>query len=431
MTENVKENHRPMKLWRLLSSQNPLLPRSAYARAILALVYLGFATGLYAIAAIFIHGPELLEATDYIPWGINISTYIFFVLTSSGLCFVASLGHVFQIEGYEAIGKRAVYLAIVTMLAGFVALIPDIGRPERMIFYLLTPNFSSLMWWMGVFYGLELAFIVVEFLLLQKGALGGAKIMGVGALISALFAVTTVGGIFGVVMARPFYFGAFTPLYFLLTAFLSGLAAISLASIVTSWATGKVLDPMVSGTISQLAKLLTLVLGIALIFTAWKMLVGLYAPADEYRGAFTQVTGHWMWQAEVLVGLVVPFVLVALAVYLKARAVPITLIASSLVLAGLFIGRLDLVIAGQALPLKALRAPELSVYVPSTAEVLNIVAAIAFCGLLYGFGERFLQLAHHDVSHEEREAADAVPYYLPRAVSPQVMQAARQARADD
>ena len=431
MTDNLGGNRRQMNLRALFDVQSPLLPQSPYARAILALVYLGFATGLYAIAAIFIHGPELLKATDYIPWGINISTYIFFVLTSSGLCFVASLGHVFRLEGYEAIGKRAVYLAIVTMLAGFVALVPDLGRPERMIFYLLTPNFSSLMWWMGALYGLELAFIVVEFLLLHKGALRGAKIMGVGALLSALCAVTTVGGIFGVVMARPFYFGAFTPLYFLLTAFLSGLAAISLASIVTSWAMGRELDPMVSGTISHLAKLLTLVLGITLIFTAWKMLVGLYAPADEYRSTFTQVTGNWMWQAEVLGGLVLPFLLVVLAIYTKARAVPITLIASSLVLAGLFVGRLDIVIAGQALPLKALRAPELSVYIPSAAEALNIVGAIAFCGLLYGFGERFLQLAHRDVSPEEQEAADAVPYYLPRAAGAQVMPASRQARADD
>ena len=129
--------------------------------------------------------------------------------------------------------------------------------------------------------------------------------------------------------------------------------------------------------------------------------------------------------------MVVPFVLVALAVYLKARAVPITLIASSLVLAGLFIGRLDMVIAGQALPLKALRDPELSVYVPSAAEALNVVGAIALCGLLYGFGERFLQLAHRDVSPEEQETAGGVPYYLPRAASAQVMQAARQARSDD
>ena len=431
MTNDLDGKHRLMSLRRLLRSQNPLLPQSAYARAVLVLVYLGFATGLYAIAAIFIHGPELLEATDYIPWGIQISTYVFFVLTSTGLCFVSSLGHVFRVKGYETVSKRAVFLAIVTMLAGFVALVPDLGRPERMIFYLLTPNFSSLMWWMGFLYGVYFMFMVAEFLCIHKEAMDKARIMGIGGLLAAISAHSTLGGVFGVVMARPYYFGAFMPLYFLLTAFLSGLAAISLASIVTSWAMGKELDQMVNGTISQLARLLTLVLGIALIFTAWKMLVGLYAPADEYRATYAHVTSNWVWQAEVIGGMVIPFILVALTVYFKARAVPITLIASGMVLAGLFIGRLEMVIAGQALPLKALRSPELSVYIPSAAEALNVVGAMALCGLLYGFGERFLQLAHRDVSHEEREAADAVPYYLPRAVSPQVMQAARQARADD
>lgn len=381
-----------VSLWTLLDVRSPWYPQSAYARAIMVLVLLVFTTGLYATAAIFIQGPALLEATDYIPWGIQISTYIFLALTASGLCVVSSLGHVFGIKGYEVISKRAVFLAIVTLIAGFVALAPDLGRPERMILYLLTPSFSSPIWWMGFFYAVYFIFMVAEFLSIHKGRMDWARVMGIGALVFAISAPSTLGGVFGVVMARPLYFGAFMPLYFLLTAFLSGIAIISLASIIAPWAMKKELDSESRNITTQLRRLLALVLGITLIFTAWNMLVGLYAPADVYRATYSHVLSSWLWRTEITLGLAIPFVLVILAAYFKTRVIPIILAASSFALLGLFIGRLNMVVAGQALPLKALRAAELGVYVPSSVEILSVIGAVAFGGFLYATGERFLRL---------------------------------------
>ena len=56
MTDNLGGNRRQMNLRALFDVQSPLLPQSPYARAILALVYLGFAVavGPWAVAALFV-----------------------------------------------------------------------------------------------------------------------------------------------------------------------------------------------------------------------------------------------------------------------------------------------------------------------------------------------------------------------------------------
>ncbi|MDO8671619.1 MAG: NrfD/PsrC family molybdoenzyme membrane anchor subunit [Dehalococcoidia bacterium] len=398
----------PAALPALLNVRSAWFPKSALARAILVILVLGVATGFYAIAAIFIHGPALLDATDYIPWGILISTYIFFVLSSTGLCFVSSLGHVFGIKKFEAISKRAVFLAIATMLSGFVALIPDLGRPERMLFYLLTPNFTSLLWWMGFLYSIYLVFMVAEFLAMHVGRMDWAKAMGIGGLVSAVAAHSTLGGVFGVIMARPFYFGPLMPLYFLLTAFLSGLAVMSLVGAVTPWMTGKKMDVEAKAVTRELGKLLILMLAIALVITVWKMLVGLYSPAESYRDTFSEVANSGLWQAEVTLGLLIPFIAVIVAAYYK-KSIGLISAAAVFILVGLYIGRLDMVLAGQIMPLKVLRDIKFTMYAPSAAEALSVVGALLFCTLIYATGEKFLELAksHLAVAHTEEDSTTA------------------------
>src|SRR5665648_80943 len=55
----------------------------------------GTAAGIHAK---LIGSLEAYGAYREIPWGILISTYVFFVLTSTGLCLVSSIGHVFGVK---------------------------------------------------------------------------------------------------------------------------------------------------------------------------------------------------------------------------------------------------------------------------------------------------------------------------------------------
>jgi len=57
---------------------------------VLLLTAVGLGTGLYA----FIVGHHHVYAvTREVPWGILISTYAFFAITSTGLCILAAISH--------------------------------------------------------------------------------------------------------------------------------------------------------------------------------------------------------------------------------------------------------------------------------------------------------------------------------------------------
>jgi molybdopterin-containing oxidoreductase family membrane subunit len=100
-------------------------------------------------------------------WGVLISTYIFFVVTSTGLCLVSSIGHIFGVESFMPLAKRAVFLAIVTLCAGFFVICAEIKVPIRMMLYnIISPNLTSNIWWMGTLYGVALMVMILEFIFL-------------------------------------------------------------------------------------------------------------------------------------------------------------------------------------------------------------------------------------------------------------------------
>ena len=57
-----------------------------------------YAFAFIALDAIRTGYHEAYATTREIPWGILISTYVFFVVTSTGLCIVSSIGHVFGVK---------------------------------------------------------------------------------------------------------------------------------------------------------------------------------------------------------------------------------------------------------------------------------------------------------------------------------------------
>jgi len=127
--------------------------------ALLALA--GAAVGLHGMITGYHH---VYGVTREISWGLLISAYIFCVVTSTGLCIVSSIGHVFGGEAFMPIAKRAVFMSIMFMFGGFCIIFFDIENPFRMaIWNVISPNFVSNMWWMGTLYGMYLVFMVIEY----------------------------------------------------------------------------------------------------------------------------------------------------------------------------------------------------------------------------------------------------------------------------
>ena len=178
---------------------------------------------IWGITQYLIHGHHAYNVSREHPCGLLISGYIFFVGTSTGLCIIASLGHVFGIKEFNHIGKRTTLLAIITLLPGFIIILSEIGHPVTMMIYnILSPGTTSAIWWMGTLYGLVLTFIILEFGFALRGDHKWAIRFGIGGLIAEVAAFTTLGSVFAYLVARPIMNGPFIPLYFLLTAVVAG-----------------------------------------------------------------------------------------------------------------------------------------------------------------------------------------------------------------
>jgi molybdopterin-containing oxidoreductase family membrane subunit len=382
-----------------LQNGNGLLPGNPATRMLLSFsaigVLVGFAAIIYVLKVGHLHAYNL---TREIPWGILISSYVFFVVSSTGLCLVSSLGHVFGFKQFEQIGRRAIVLAIITLLTGFGTIAMELNHPLRMaIWVVLSPNLASPIWWMGTLYGIYLLLLSFELYALMKNRHRTASLFGLLGFIAAVSAHSNLGAVFGLLEARPFWYGPFLPIYFILSAMVSGGALLALIVYFNPVLRGRALSSDDHGFLQVLGKLQALLLGLLIFFVIWKILPGLYGrPPGKYEATMAMLNGTFavnFWVFEVLIGMAIPF---ALLLNPRTRTSFGVMLAGLLSTLGIFFMRYDLVIAGQIVPMRpsfAEGAESLLHYTPSLAEMAIVIGALCACLLLYILAEMKFNLS--------------------------------------
>jgi len=351
----------------------------------------------FGVDALFIGHEHAYAVTREVPWGLMLAAYVFFVVTSTGLCLVSSIGHVFGVESFKPIAKRSVFLAISTIVAGFVVIAFEIENPWRMAIYnIISPNLSSNIWWMGTLYGAYLFFMLIEFALLQMGKHKEAGILGLLGVVAGVAAHSNLGAVFGLLNGREFWHGPYMPIYFITSAMMSGCAAV----IFFHWAGYKIngwkMSTELQNSLSSVAKLGALLYCVILFFTTWKMISGIAGhPPGKYEAMMSLISGPYamnFWIAEVGMGMVIP-----LAIILAVRAKNITAMAigSAASIFGIFFMRYDLVIVGQIVPgfheYNIVGQPHLFSYSPSLHEYVITMAGFTFAAMLFMIGERMFR----------------------------------------
>jgi len=359
--------------------------------------------GIYGVFNMLTKGHMASYGTSRsVPWGILISTYVFFVVSSTGLCLISSLGHVFGIKKFEVIGKRAIIMAIFTILCGFGVIATEIGHPFRMAIYnIISPNLHSAIWWMGTLYGVYLICIIIEFFFLMTHNHKGAALAGLAGFIAGISAHSNLGAVFGFIEARPFWHGPYLPIYFILSALISGCALIIIIMNVAYGGASK-LPENVRDALVSISKIFGLLLGILLFFEIWKVLTSVYgAPPEKYETILTLLTGPLsinFWFFEILLGILIPFTIVLVT---KGKSIGAILFGAVSSVIGIFFMRYDLVVAGQLLPMREPTAGAriqnatlegLVSYLPTASEITIVVGAIFLCIFLYLVAERYLNL---------------------------------------
>jgi len=332
----------------------------------------GLLIGFYAIAAIFIQGHgHTINTSNLVPWGLQITTYIYFVLISTGCTFVNFFGHVFFPKEYKPFASRVIFLGILTAAAAFFSLATEMGRIDRMYNFLLSPNPTSPMFWMSVWYTCYFIAIVMEYVNIQRNRHSNAVMWG--AFFVAVITHSTLGSLLGAVSSRQYYYSALLPIYFLFIAFLTGCALTTIVAALT--VKQKKLDETYH--LTPFVKFLRIGLGLAFLTGFWRLMIGL---AGHVEGSEVfRLTAMNNIFFGLVVAVIVPFFMLRMN-----RSANWLILVGLFIMATQFKTRNDLVVGGFKIPVfRAYEIPAVVHYTPSIYEMLVVVASVSLVTILY------------------------------------------------
>lgn len=334
-------------------------------------------------------------SSDGVNWGMAVSTYVFFALISSGFTMIASLSTVFGFKQFYPIAKRCIWLSIITLIAGFSALALELGHPFRMLWAMPTGmQVMSPMFWMGVFYLIDLFLLIIKFILICRDDWDSptSHLLGTASFVSVILASGMLGLVFGSMAMRPMWYGSFTSIYFMLTAALSGAAGIVLAVYLSyGFDRERMPEPLrtQAGT-EDLPKVFATFIGIALVMILTRFWTGLWSNLDGLEG-FRALVRSPLFHFQIWLGLALP--LWAMMNSATNRRVSWQVASAILVLLAMSINRYEFVVGGQLVPMfKGNWMNSLEAYTPSLTEWAILLMSWAMGFALYALGEKLFKL---------------------------------------
>jgi molybdopterin-containing oxidoreductase family membrane subunit len=231
-------------------------------QVILALVWaVAFVAGAYGLFQRITLGHTIANYGSYMPWGLWVAMYIYFIGLSAGAFLLSSLIYVGGVQRLERIGKLALFTAFITLVSGLLTIWLDLGHQERFWEVYTRPNpFSMMAWmvWLYTAYFLLLIFetyfavrrhlpawsrfpgvrgaVAVVLTLGRQKPLSEAEVArdnrivkwlgGIGVPLAIAFH-GGVGALFGTVLARELWHSSLYPIMFLTGALLSGGALLT------------------------------------------------------------------------------------------------------------------------------------------------------------------------------------------------------------
>ncbi len=353
--------------------------------------------GIYTMVKLFSQGHWLFNTNDVIIWSLPLCVYIFLALTSSGLTILSAIPTVFGLKRYQPFAKLLIFLAIATLCGGFVAISLELGNVWQLFYIMLSPNFSSPIWWMGFIYSVELVVLGFKFWRLHIGDWnsGFSKVLGNVSLICAIIAPLMIGSVFGITESRATYFGPMMSVYCLAMAFLSGNAFFILYSTVCNKLTGNGSIDVHADLYDEFCVIFKYAAGAVIILTLLKSAVEATTVVPEflsirsYKHPFGPIFGFHL---EVLLGLFFPFILLLIPSIRKT--INGKMIIGAIATIGAMGIHMQILIAGQSHPIgpKAEQYANVLGYFPSIWEWLVALFAFTIMLFLFTIGERYLNL---------------------------------------
>lgn len=356
-----------------------------------AITALGLAFGLHAMVVGHDH---VFGTSREVPWGILITPYVFFACLSTGICIISSLGQVFGIKTFAPIVNRTVFLAIIAMATGLMAIGLEIENPWNMAIYgFLSPNPLSNIWWKSSIYTLFLLLMTFNFMFLLLGRQTIARGLALGALVAITCGNLNMNSDMALLGSRGFWAENYMPLFFLTVSTLSACCMLIVFIWLSSWLQNRKIDAELQNSISALFKLTIVLLIGAMSFAAMKTLGGFSTKFTENPEAMQLlVKGDFalnFWLGEIFLTGILPIFLLFLSKGGKRVGILALACVSSII--GIFTTFYDLVIVGQLIPhfhqYNLFDVPKFYSYSPSLHEYMMVTGAISFFFTAFIVGE--------------------------------------------
>jgi molybdopterin-containing oxidoreductase family membrane subunit len=411
------------------------------------LAILGMMLGLVGIYDRMIHGHLHANYGSYVPWGLWVAGYIYLIGLSAGAFLMSALVYVFRVESLKKIGKLSLLTALATLIGALLTIWLDLGHMGRAWRLILATNFKSVMGWMAWLYSAYFILLVIELWfamrtdLIQNQSAPGLKgflcrllsfrsrevseksiqrdanVLRILGSIGVPLAVAfhgSVGAIFGVVGARPYWHSGLTPIVFLVGALLSGGALLAFITAVWGPDKGSESHRKIVFTIGKLT------LGLLLfdLLLEWaEYSIGLWnaVPSESASLKLILFGPYWwvFWLVHFGLGIVIPLLLLSL----KPKSITAISVAGFLIAFTFISVRLNIVIPGLAVPelegLKhAFTGPGLQFhYFPSVMEWFIFFFCVSVAALIFLLGKTYLPVINfgemsinsHDTEPQEKE----------------------------
>lgn len=385
--------------------------------AFLGIILLG---GLISGILVFWKGLGITNLTDLVPWGLWITIDLSSIALGAGAFSLCAGVYLFGLKRYQPIARTATFVGLIGYTMATLALILDIGKPERFWHSMIYWNTHSLLWEVTMCVILYLTVLVLESMpiianlewlrkrlpkiaAMMEHVHHYAPILAIIGLGLSSLHQSSLGATYGVIKARPFWFKPEMSVLFMFSAIVGGISLTLFASMLASRLTNKA--KINDALIERVAQFVGYLLIGYFYFRAWDALSVTYAYDPGRSEGLKLVTkgplAFNFWVVEFLLGMIVPMILL---LYKPTRTNRFwRMVALLLVAAGVVAYRWDTNITGflVVMPYISGQAIAYTSYKPSLIEIMTGAAIIAYGLTAFSLGVKYLRVVDHSLIEEE------------------------------
>ncbi len=383
--------------------------------------------GVVAGLLVFIKGLSITNLNDLVPWGLWITLDLSSIAVSAGAFTLCAAVYLLGLRQLQPVARTATFVGLIGYSMALLALIMDIGRPDRFWHSMVFWNTHSVMW--EVTMCILLYFTV---LLLEVAPILGAApwltrrwprlaarlhdvhqlapFLAIAGLALSMLHQSSLGALYGVLKAHPIWYRPDLSVLFIASAVAAGPSLTVLVSMIAARLSPKA--HVEDHLLEKVASFIGWVLVVYLYFRFWDAFAMTYTYAPGRTEGLQLITrgplAFNFWVLEIILGAVVP-ILILLRRSLRERPL-LRMVALALVVLGVVAYRWDTNLAGQLTVVTYLPSAILTrytTYYPSLVEILSGLGVLAYGVLAVTLGVRYLNIVDHRTLPAETHAVTA------------------------